>query len=132
MERLRGQIIREIRTCPAGQSLTVVTDEYRFHYITEGDCCAHAYLLDLDEEDVKSILNREVMDTSAERVSVEASGWGQVDTDFYTIKTHGGDLNLELRTEHNGYYCGWLKHDSTEKIWPVFNEIREEAKEEMR
>ena len=132
MERLVGHIIRDIQLEDNGERLVISTDEYKFHYLTEGDCCAHAYLLDLDKKDVESILNREVVGTSTESVSTETIDWGQVDTDFYTIKTHGGDLNLELRTEHNGYYCGWLKHSHTEKVWPVFDEIREEAEKNMR
>lgn len=32
-----------------------------------------------------------------------------IDTAFYSIQTHGGDLDLELRTEHDGYYSGRIK-----------------------
>ena len=44
-----------------------------------------------------------------------------------SIQTHNGDLDLELRTEHNGYYSGWIKFVNKEPIWPIHDDIREEA-----
>ncbi len=48
-----------------------------------------------------------------------------VDTEFISIQTHAGDLDFELRTEHNGYYCGYITFVEKKKVWPVFDEIRE-------
>jgi len=37
-----------------------------------------------------------------------------------------------MRTEHNGYYSGWLNFVSKEPIWPVFDDIREEAEKNFK
>jgi hypothetical protein len=31
-----------------------------------------------------------------------------LDVHFYSIESHSGDLEIEMRVEHNGYYGGWI------------------------
>ena len=131
MQNLIGHTIKDIQLCESGFRLTIKTDSHKFTYETEGDCCAHAYLLKPDESDVSSVLGREVVSVVRNSFSQE-HGYGQLDTEFISIQTHGGDLRLEMRTEHNGYYSGWLNFVSKEPIWPVFDDIREEAEKNFK
>jgi len=125
-EELVGQKIMGVTFPNNDTEMVIKTEEWKYHYIAEGDCCAAAYIAEFDFNDLARILGKEVV-AVASRGHSETEGWNTVDTEFYTIKTHSGDVEVELRTEHNGYYCGWLKLISTEKIWPVFDDIREEA-----
>ena len=128
MENLVGHTIREIDLSDSGFDLIIKTDSHRFAYATEGECCAHAYILELRPKDVVDIIGHEVVSVIRNGFSKEdSSGYGVTDTEFISIQTHNGDLDLELRTEHNGYYSGWIKFVSKEPIWPVFDDIREEA-----
>lgn len=130
MERLIGHKISEINLSPNGSDLEIKTETHKFIYETEGDCCAHAYILPFDEKDVKALLGHKVHKVLRDKSSQETEdGWGVTDTEFITIQTHGGDLLFELRTEHNGYYSGWINFKRAEPIWPVFDDIREEAYE---
>jgi len=128
MERLIGHKIKEINLSRNSFDLEIKTETHKFIYETEGDCCAHAYILPLDEKDVKALLGYEVHKVLRNETSQETEGgYGVIDTEFITIQTHGGDLLLELRTEHNGYYSGRINFVSVEPVWPIFDDIREEA-----
>jgi hypothetical protein len=102
--------------------------------MAEGDCYAHAYILPPADEDVSTIIGQRVVKVMRESMASECSGscGDVVDTEFISLQTHAGDLDLELRTEHSGYYCGYITFVEKEKVWPVFDEIREEASEEFR
>lgn len=74
----------------------------------EGDCCAQAYIESVDAPEwLKGIV-----------LSTEEREGGEIDTGrgydevcdvtFYVISTAKGSCTIELRTEHNGYYGGWL------------------------
>ena len=128
MENLVGHIIREVDLSDNGFNLIIKTESHKFIYRTEGDCCAHAYILELRPNDVADIIGHEVVSVIRNGFSKEdSSGYGQTDTEFISIQTHNGDLDLELRTEHNGYYSGWVNFVGKEPIWPIHDDIREEA-----
>jgi len=130
MERLVGHIIRGVEI--SEESVSFRTDTHRITFDAEGECCAHAYLIIPDEKDIALIIGQKV-------VAVQRRGFSRndsqlcevVDTEFYSIQTHNGDLDLELRTAHNGYYGGWLTFSSQESVWPIFDDIREEAQKSM-
>lgn len=127
-EELVGQSVEELRLEKEGRTLVIKTDSYKYTFVAEGDCCAVAYVLEPEKEDLEAFLGNKIIQATSSGVSVDKyDDYGQTDTEFYTLRTHNGDITLELRTEHNGYYCGWLMMVGREKIWPVFDDIREEA-----
>lgn len=127
-KELVGQSVSEITLEDDGRKLILRTNRFRYTFLAEGDCCAVAYVLTPDKEDLKAFLGNEVMQATSSRISVPNGDYGDcTDTEFYNLRTHNGDLTLELRTEHNGYYSGWLTMVGREEIWPVFDDIREEA-----
>jgi hypothetical protein len=127
-----GQSIESLELEENGTILVIKTNKYKYTFHAEGDCCAVAYVLEPDKEDLQSFLGHEIVQATSSGVSVDKyDDYGQTDTEFYTFRTHNGDLTLELRTEHNGYYSGWLTLAGREEIWPVFDDIRKEAKKLM-
>jgi len=133
MEQLVGKTIRKIEFSGNDMDLFITTDEHRYHYQTEGECCANAYLLRPSDSDIESIIGQKIVNISREAFDQQDGLFGDVvDTEFISIQTHGGDLDFEMRTEHNGYYGGHLGFVGMERIWPVFDDIREEAAEEFR
>jgi len=128
-KELVGQTIHAITLEKEGQRLIIKTDKYKYTYVAEGDCCATAYVLEPEEEDLNNFLGNKIVQATSSPVTVKNDDWGhQTDTEFYNFRTHNGDLTLELRTEHNGYYAGWLMLVGREEVWPVFDDIREEAR----
>jgi hypothetical protein len=129
-KELIGQSVDSVTLEKEGQRLIIQTDRYRYTFVAEGDCCAHAYVLTPDEADLKAFLGNEIMQATTSRISVPNGDYGDcTDTEFYNLRTHNGDLTLELRTEHNGYYSGWLMQVGREEVWPVFDDIREKARQ---
>ena len=127
-KELVGQAVQEIILEKEGQTLIIKTDRYKYTFVAEGDCCAVAYVLEPSEEDLKDFLGNKIVQATSNAVTVTNDEWGQqTDTEYYNLRTHNGDLTLELRTEHNGYYCGWLMQIGREELWPVFDDIRDEA-----
>lgn len=106
--------------------VSIKTEEWKYTYEAVGDCCAAAYIAEFNFADLAEILGKEVVAVDS-RFYSKRGDWMTTDTEFYTIKTHSGDVEIELRTEHNGYYGGRLELISEEKIWPAFDDIREEA-----
>jgi len=129
MDQLVNQTIRKFELSEDGMNLYITTDEYCYHYVTEGDCCAHAYILPPADEDVMAVIGHKVVKVTREQLDQQSNGiLDVVDTEFISIQTHAGDLEFEMRTEHNGYYCGYITFVGQEKVWPVFDDIREEAR----
>lgn len=124
---LIGQVVSDLQLSDNGSTLIIRTNRYKYTFRAEGDCCAVAYVLPPEEEDLKAFYGNEVVQAKTGEYSSQTLDYGQVDTEFYHLRTHGGDITLELRTEHNGYYCGWLTMMGREEIWSVFDDIREEA-----
>lgn len=96
--------------------ITLVTDKGKYEIYPEGECCAHAYIYSFDEESARIIEGRIIHQFctygfhSDDGTSIEEDIYDRVvDIEFYSIQTHGGDLDIELRTEHNGYYGGYLR-----------------------
>ena len=81
----------------------------------EGDCCASAY--------IASVYNPEAL-TVAEIISVEDlengsyhdAGYTFTDVWGHRINTSQGACVLDCRTEHNGYYSGWLNLDYVDSV----------------
>ena len=116
MKRLEGHVIREFTLDEGGYNLVVVTDTHRFTYRAEGDCCAHAYILSPDKADVESIIGHRVIQVESSDFTSVEDEYETVDTEFISIKTQFADLDLEMRTEHNGYYGGWVQFVSEETL----------------
>ena len=130
-DELVGQAVQKIILEKEGQTLIIKTEKYKYTFVAEGDCCAVAYVLEPSEEDLKDFLGNKIIQATSSPVTVKNDDWGQhTDTEFYNLRTHNGDLTLELRTEHNGYYSGWLMQIGREELWPVFDDIRDEARRE--
>ena len=128
-DELVGQAVQKIILEKEGQTLIIKTEKYKYTFVAEGDCCAVAYVLEPSEEDLKDFLGNKIVQATSSPVTVKNDDWGQqTDTEFYNLRTHKGDLTLELRTEHNGYYCGWLMMLAREEVWPIHDDIREEAR----
>lgn len=131
-KELVGQSVQEIILEKKGQTLIIKTDKYKYTFVAEGDCCAVAYVLEPSKEDLKDFLGNKIIQATSNAVTVTNDEWGQqTDTEFYNLRTHNGDLTLELRTEHNGYYCGWLMQIGREEVWPIHDDIREKARRGM-
>jgi len=130
---LVGHTISNVQVEDDGHRMVITTRSHRFVFRSEGECCAVAYIVKPSDEDIQSIVDQEVMAVNVHGFSRKDRGdWGEVtDTEFYSIQTHNGDLDLELRTSHNGYYGGWIVLTSKEECWPVFDDIREEAQVDM-
>lgn len=107
MERLIGHIIQSI-TLDNHDRLVIITDKSKFILTPEGDCCAYAYIHDYDQDAARAICGHMVYKAHTYGFDSSDHDYGVIDTEFYSIQTHGGDLDIELRTEHNGYYGGWL------------------------
>jgi hypothetical protein len=128
-KELVGQAVQAIILEKEGKILIIKTDRYKYTFVAEGDCCATAYVLEPEAEDLKNFLGNKIVQATSSPVTVTNDEWGhQTDTEFYNLRTHNGDLTLELRTEHNGYYCGWLMLLGREDVWPVFDDIRDKAR----
>ena len=126
-EELVGQTVVDLRLEKEGATLIIKTDKYKYTFVAEGDCCAVAYVLPIEKDDLEAFLGNKIVQANVGEYKTDSSAYGQTDTEFYHLRTHGGDITLELRTEHNGYYSGWLMMVGREEIWPVFDDIREEA-----
>ncbi len=133
MEQLVNQIIRKFDISEDGQRLHITTDEYRYYFVAGSQLRARIYP-SASDEDVKAVMGQRIVRVTKEAIDQQSNGsFGDViDTEFISLQTHAGDLDFELRTEHNGYYCGYITFVEKEKVWPVFDEIREEASEEFR
>lgn len=76
----------------------------------EGDCCAHAYFSDLE---VGSNLPAKITEwNDGGEVRQDMDDWEVKDTQFIKIKTDKGYIDMNLHTEHNGYYGGWYYVES--------------------
>jgi hypothetical protein len=116
-DKLEGQTIRSIELNDDGYLLYITTGKSIYTFEAVGDCCAHAYILPLDENDVKAIIGNTVIKTTGSPINILLENdCNQVDVQFYSIKTMFSDLDIELRTEHNGYYVGWITLRSEEPV----------------
>lgn len=82
-------------------------EEANFILDGEGDCCASCWIENIDG----------LIVPGAKIVDVTCGGWSTIkDSDcdveesgFYVIKTDKGDIQVDMRLSHNGYYGGWLE-----------------------
>lgn len=113
--RLVGQVIESV-VLVGDDDLTITTDTQVHKYSCEGDCCAHAYFIDPDQDIVADIVGEAVLSAvEAETQYDPHEDYGDVtDITFYTIKSMNTDLSIELRVNHNGYYGGTVYHISSE------------------
>jgi len=117
MRQLIGHTIRKITLDPDGYYLTFVSDTHELVYRSMGDCCAHAYILPLEATDIAYFLGQTVISvTESDVTSKDDNECEVIDTCFYTVKSQFADLDLELRTEHNGYYGGWIEFVSANEL----------------
>lgn len=81
----------------------------------EGDCCAHAYVNAVNGAD--ALIDATI--TSIEDLEFSSNGDGDysvIDVWGHRIHTTKGICTLDMRTEHNGYYGGWLKINLVETV----------------
>jgi hypothetical protein len=106
-DELVGLTLLEIEQ--VGDDLHILTKEKGLGVITaEGDCCAHAFVESINNSATLPAVITSWEHRDSERES-DIDEWGEcLDYDFYLIKTSTGFIDIELRTAHNGYYCGWL------------------------
>ena len=72
----------------------------------EGDCCASAYIQGVSI--AYALVDATVTAVGDMDGGSEDRDGGQVDTWGHTITTTKGMCSLDMRTEHNGYYSGWM------------------------
>lgn len=91
--------------------VTITTDKGTWMFEPEGDCCASAYLHEVDTARIEAVdlIGQTVVKASVESAdSIEEEG-GVKDIHFYTLQGDKSCLTLTLYVEHNGYYGGWLR-----------------------
>jgi len=124
-EAMEGETIKSIVAQESGKEsfLQIETEAGVYRWVSEGDCCAQAYLHDLpDEKALKSFIGQKIVRWEVGDVTIQTDspGYEQLDVQFYTLHAGREMLQLELRTEHNGYYGGWLQlKSSPECHWIV-------------
>lgn len=113
---LVGQILKEFKLSRDGTKLMITTDTHLHRFETEGYRC-NVYIIPPDSRDVRNALGRLVVRVAAREHTREALGRHEVvDTAFYDISAGMGDISLELRAEHSGYYHGEIKHLTSEAL----------------
>lgn len=75
-----------------------------------GDCCAYCYVAGATLTDALLVATiSSIEDLGVDSVQAEADDYGEtVDTFGHRFHTSRGTCTLDMRTEHNGYYSGWL------------------------
>lgn len=86
--------------------LDLETDRGLFRCEAEGACCAYAFVESIECPDLGG--GAAIIKGWHKSCRSEESKGEYIDFDFYCIQTTAGYVDIELRTEHNGYYCGWL------------------------
>lgn len=90
------------------EHVVISTTDGLYVFGAQGDCCAHAYFAGATGTEA---LRGEVLAAEQSDGETETAEYGdETDHCFHTITTVRGRCTLELRTEHNGYYSGWVEH----------------------
>lgn len=105
-EELIGKTIKEIQVSSNEMILHFITDSGEFTYATENDCCNTVWFCHVNG--IELCLGSEVTEVIyKDGGAIEsASDYDCLDNWFYTLKTSGGYLDIEVRNSHNGYYGG--------------------------
>lgn len=111
---LVGKTIESVWLSEDSYYLAFVTlDGERLVWMSEGDCCAHAYFYQV--EGANDLIGHTITSVEASEVTTKEGDYDVVDTEMHRIGTNKGEMmTIEFRTEHNGYYCGWAKPSE----WP--------------
>lgn len=89
----------------------VCSDQSVVRLRPEGDCCANCFIAGATLTDVLSGATVTAVEDLEEH-SEDKGCDSVVDTWAHRIHTSRGTCTLEMRTEHNGYYRGWLNVDT--------------------
>lgn len=81
-----------------------------------GDCCATAWIEDVQSFGFKGELLEFASDPDRPWVSKYDEKDNVLDINFYCFKTPYGRLLIELRCSHNGFYGGYLELDAYKTI----------------
>lgn len=73
-----------------------------------GECCAISYIASFSN--IQYLLDEIILLVNVKESKSEDVEDGVIDTCFYTILTNKGFIDFDLRTEHNGYYYGWVEY----------------------
>lgn len=107
-EDLVGKTITAVYLNDGGECIQFkLSDGTRLSWDAVGDCCAHAYFYQL--ENFEWLIDEVVLGVKNQPSTSQSVEWGELDTEFITIATRKGEATIEMRTEHNGYYCGWAQ-----------------------
>ena len=112
-EVLHGKTIESVWADKGGYYIKFVTTEgEEFTWMAVGDCCAHAFVNSY--EGINDLFGSEVTKVVVSGVTTvttdDIGDYDVVDTEWIRFHNKWGEsLVLELRTEHNGYYGGWLE-----------------------
>lgn len=80
-----------------------------YSYECYGDCCAISYIASFSN--IQALLGEIIFKVDLKESKREGIEDGVIDTCFYTISTNKGFIDFDLRTEHNGYYYGWIEYN---------------------
>lgn len=118
MKELVGKFIEDIFINETKRELIFVCQDKDGHnaikYFIEGDCCSTSYLESFD--DISVLFDATVTHTSAD--NIWALSWNNIehsdpDVDvlkaaFVILTTTKGRCTIEVRSESNGYYSGYI------------------------
>jgi hypothetical protein len=113
---MEGEVLVDIHM--AGDAVQVVTDKGTWTWTPYGDCCANAFINDFpSESDIAAMRGKTILHAvTRDGGHAEDDAFDVADWHFYDIQTSAGDVTLELRVEHNGYYGGQLDFTSFEPV----------------
>lgn len=80
-----------------------------YSYECNGECCAISYIATFSN--IQALLGEIIIKVDIKESKSEDTDDGVLDTCFYTISTNKGFIDFDLRTEHNGYYYGWIEYN---------------------
>ena len=110
---LKGCLYQGFSVNPDGYFLTINTNKGDFVFKAEGDCCANAYIAEYPDTEENSACKNSIIEwfegDGVTSTNDDESYGETVDTEFYTLQTDTNFIRFTLRTEHNGYYSGWLE-----------------------
>ena len=103
---LEGVFIEDIKLLESNL-LSIKTNKGEYQYKCYGDCWSNAYFADINN--FKGFEGAYVEGVSDKFPTSKEIVMGVMDYNFYTLFTDKGSFDISMRTEHNGYYYGYIK-----------------------
>lgn len=107
-EKIKDMIVHEAKLHEGSLFLFAFKDgkKYRLDLEPEGDCCAQAWIESVNE--LHDLIGAKLQGWDHVSSRSDDSMGGRLDYDFFKFVTDTGYVDVELRTDHNGYYSGWI------------------------